>query len=71
MSFNLLPQRDAAIERWGHMRENIHKNFRFTPRNSLFILITLVVVPMGLHSAIKWELRGNDRRKGKKPGQYF
>ncbi|KIM21756.1 hypothetical protein M408DRAFT_332012 [Serendipita vermifera MAFF 305830] len=54
---------DPAIERWYQMREDIYKNFRFTPYATRRVLIWGLAVPALtlylLHDqAFKWDLRG-------------
>ncbi|KAI0956880.1 hypothetical protein AcW1_005456 [Taiwanofungus camphoratus] len=36
---------DPAIERWNHMRENVYKHFRFTPRTTFQSICGLVLFP--------------------------
>ncbi|PVG02695.1 hypothetical protein CPB86DRAFT_772475 [Serendipita vermifera] len=54
---------DPAIERWYNMREDIYKNFRFTPYAARRVLLWGVAVPavtvyVLYDHMFKWDFRG-------------
>ncbi|KAI0811191.1 hypothetical protein BC629DRAFT_1589925 [Irpex lacteus] len=36
---------DPAIERWVQMREDVYKNFRFTPKAAITSIVGMIVFP--------------------------
>lgn len=51
-------RKDASIEQWYSMRENMHKNFRMTRKSGPFVLVAALLVPAGLlYGAYKYSVR--------------
>ncbi|KZT03404.1 uncharacterized protein LAESUDRAFT_659799, partial [Laetiporus sulphureus 93-53] len=39
---------DPAIERWGAMRTDVYKHFRFTPKTTIQSIVGMIVIPGAL-----------------------
>ncbi|KAL7751981.1 hypothetical protein RI367_002509 [Sorochytrium milnesiophthora] len=49
--------KDAAIEAWSHMHENVDRHFRFTGRNVKIAVIGLGVIPLTIYGLAKWSYK--------------
>ncbi|XP_020904103.1 uncharacterized protein LOC110242460 [Exaiptasia diaphana] len=63
--------RDPAIERFGWIRENSDKYFRFRPRSVFYCVIACLVVPGTLYLGIKKMQRDKDIKAGRKPRDFL
>ncbi|KAH8081888.1 hypothetical protein HD553DRAFT_343961 [Filobasidium floriforme] len=59
---------DPAIERWNHMRENVYRTFKFTPKTARQVTLWGALVPalVGLGA---WAANGQLDWAGKQRGQ--
>eukprot|EP00741_Cyanophora_paradoxa_P021482 tig00021357_g20738.t1 len=53
------------IEEWAYMRENTHRTFKMTPKNSVLGLIFAVAVPAVLYIQARADQAATDKRNGR------
>jgi len=63
--------KNAAIERWGIMRANVHRNFRWTRTTIIPGFICSVAIPLGIYAFCcvedyKWDITAIRKGQTKK-----